>query len=53
MTGHVINLKGYRLDPKSGKLVRDEKCYDVSTQIKRRRGSKKVRVKKKQGIGFL
>ena len=48
----LIPVRGFKLD-KSGKLVRDEKKYDVSTQIKRRRGSKKVRYKKHKGIGFL
>jgi hypothetical protein len=47
-----IRVPGMRID-KDGKLVKDERRYDVATQIKRRRGSKKVRVKKRQGIGFL
>ncbi len=50
--GHVIRCGGYIL--KDGKIVRDEKRYSVSKQIQRRRGSKKVRVvKRNKGIGFL
>lgn len=44
--GHVIRCGGYVL--KDGKIVRDEKRYDVATQLKRRRGgSKRVRVAKR------
>ncbi len=54
MKHNGIMLKGFKVDAKSGRLVRDEKVYDVATQLKRRRGgSKRVRVGKKQGIGFL
>lgn len=52
MTGRVINLKNYRLDPKTGKLVKSVKHLDVSTRL-RLKGSKKVRVKRNKGIGFL
>ena len=51
MTGRRISIKGFKI--KDGTLLRDEKQYDVSTRIKRRRGSKKVRVKRNKGIGFL
>lgn len=44
MTGHKVNLKGWRLD-KSGKLVRVQNL-DVSARL-RQRGSKKVRVVKR------
>jgi hypothetical protein len=39
-----IRVPGMRI--KDGKLVKDERRYDVATQIKRRRGSKRVRVKR-------
>jgi hypothetical protein len=44
LTGHRINLKGFRLT-KEGKLVRDERRLDVSTRL-RQRASKKVRIGK-------
>ncbi len=53
MTGRVISLKNYKLDPKSGKLVRCVKHLDVSARL-RLKSSKKVRaVKRNKGIGFL
>lgn len=53
MTGRVINLKGFKVDAKSGKLVRCVKHLDVSARL-RQKGSKKVRaVKRNKGIGFI
>ena len=50
--GHVIRCGGYTI--KDGKIVRDERKFNVSKQLKRRGGSKKVRVvKRNKGIGFL
>ncbi len=51
MTGQKIVLKGWRID-KSGALVKDQRRLDVSARL-RMKGSKKVRVKKHKGIGFL
>ncbi len=51
MTGQKIVLKGWRID-KSGQLVKDQRRLDVSTRL-RMKGSKRVRVKKHKGIGFL
>jgi hypothetical protein len=51
MTGHKTRIPGYRLD-KNGKLVKDVRRLDVSARLKQK-SSKRVRVKKNQGIGFL
>ncbi len=51
MKHNGVVLKGFRLD-KSGQLVRCQKHLDVSARL-RQKNSKKVRVKKRPGIGFL
>lgn len=48
MIGRRIPLKGFTIA--KGRVVRDEKRYDVATQIKRRRGSKRVRVARKGAL---
>jgi hypothetical protein len=39
-----IKLRGFKLAKDGRTVVRDEKAYDVSTQLKRRYGSKRTRV---------
>jgi hypothetical protein len=47
-SGRVIQLKGFTI--KAGKLVENEKRFNVSKQLKRRPGgSKRVRVARKKG----
>ena len=46
MTGHRTQLKGFRLDKKTGRLVRCLKHLDVSTRLKKQ-SSKTVRVVKR------
>ena len=47
MTGHRINLKGFRLD-RHGKLVRDVRRLSVSERLKlQSKNSKRVRVVRK------
>jgi len=41
-TGHKIHLKGFRLDKKTGKPVRNLARLDVSTRLKQA-ASKKIR----------
>lgn len=42
-TGHRIHLKGFRIDKKTGKPVRNMAQLDVSTRLKQA-ASKKIRV---------
>lgn len=51
MKHNGIVLKGFRLD-KNGQLVKSVKHLDVSARL-RQKSSKKVRVGKRKGIGFL
>ena len=45
MTGHRINLKGYRLD-KGGKLVPDQRRLPVNVRLQQK-NSRRVRVTKR------
>ena len=49
MTGHRTQLKGYRLDKKTGRLVKFHKAKDAAAKA-RERGSKKVTVKRRGAI---
>lgn len=51
MKHNGIVLKGFRIN-KQGELVKDARRLDVSARL-RLKSSKKVRVKKHRGIGFL
>ncbi len=51
MKHNGIVLKGFRID-KNGQLVKSVKHLDVSARL-RLKASKKVRVKRNKGIGFL
>ncbi len=51
MKHNGIVLKGFKLN-KKGELVRDQRRLDVSTRLKMQ-SSKRVRVKRNKGIGFL
>ncbi len=51
MTGQKIVITGWRID-KKGQLVKDQRRLDVSARL-RLKASKKVRVKRNRGIGFL
>jgi hypothetical protein len=47
-TDHSTRIPGFRLDPKTGKPIRDLKRLDVSTRLKAQaRASKRVRVGKR------
>ena len=51
MTGQKIVLKGWKID-KKGQLVRDQGRLNVSLRLKQA-NSKRIRVKRNKGIGFL